>query len=428
MLLWLFLAMVCGAAEAPAGAAEKPGRTKVRSLTHAAERHVTIARSEGDYISFPDVCLTPGGRLLCAYRVADAHVAKRSRLEVRSSDDRGRTWSPPQILAPRGHCPRFSVLDDGTVLLICDGINGTSLFRSQDEGRTWSAPTAHPFRHGIPDRPVRVGPTSLLTTGHRHIGKAVSPLIGQAPTEQVMYRSDDQGESWFEWSLLACDPNLVLCEASQFRMPDGSLRAFLRENSGCQEPIYHTASFDEGASWTPVRGTPMIGHRPCAGLLRSGKLLVTYRHVGLDGGNRAWLGPPDDMPEYAVSAFDPGQGATLTREHLVLQNDDGAANAVLYSLRPLTDPRLATASLEAEVSVRQSAGAHCGVYLGCQWVITPDRVQAKVPGAAPVLLNATAWHRYRFLYERGVVRLEVDGVPRQSVNLAAAGQKIDRSR
>ena len=295
---WILSALLSLAILSPGMAAESAREGKMRSLTDMPERHVTIARSEEDYISFPDVCLTRGGRLLCAYRVADAHVAKRARLEVKSSDDRGRTWSEPRVLAPTaGHCPRFTVLEDGTVLLICDGIKGTAVFLSADEGRTWSEPAGHPFRHGIPDRPVRVGASSLLTAAHRHIGKVASPIIGQATTEQVMYRSDDLGKSWFEWSLLACDPNLVLSEVYQFRMPDGSLRAFLRENSGCQEPTYRTASFDEGASWTPVQGTPMIGHRPCAGLLRSGKALVTYRHVGIDGGNRAWMGDPDTMPE-----------------------------------------------------------------------------------------------------------------------------------
>lgn len=414
---------------APAGAAESAREGKMRSLTDMPERHVTIARSEEDYISFPDVCLTRGGRLLCAYRVADAHVAKRSRLEVKSSDDRGKTWSAPHVLAPSGHCPRFSLLEDGTVLLLCDGVGGgTGLFRSEDEGRTWSAPTSHPFRHGIPDRPLRIGPNSLLTAAHRHIGKAPSPIIGQATTEQVMYRSDDLGKSWFEWALLACDPNLVLCEVSQFRMPDGSLRAYLRENSGVQEPTYRTASFDEGKSWTPVEGTPMIGHRPCAGLLRSGKVLVTYRHVGLDGGNRAWLGDPDAMPEYAVSAFDPGTAAKLTPEGLVVENDEGGANALLYSLRPITDPRLAKAELEAELVVERSEGAHLGIHLGCTWSLFPDRVEANVKGADPVAVDATRPHRYRFTYDRGKVALSIDGTERRSLDLPAAGVPLDRNR
>ncbi len=430
MRLLIVTGLFFSALRLPAGAAEPAAEGKMRSLTGMPERHVTIARSDGDYISFPDVCLTRGGRLLCAYRVADAHVAKRARLEVKSSDDRGRTWSAAQVLAPTaGHCPRLSVLEDGTVLLLCDGFpGGTALFRSEDEGRTWSAPTMHPFRHGIPDRPVRIGASTLLTAGHRHIGGAVSPVIGQAPSEQVMYRSDDLGKSWREWSLLACDPNLVLCEVSQFRMPDGSLRAFLRENSGCQEPTYRTASFDEGASWTPVQGTPMIGHRPCAGLLRSGQVLVTYRHVGLDGGNRAWMGDVDRMPEFAVSAFDPGSGARLSPDGLIIENDEGAPNAVLYSLRPITDPRSASAELEAEIAVERGNGAHCGITLGCTWSLLPDRVQAQVRGAQPVSVDATRPHRYRFAYERGKVSLDIDGERRQALDLEAAGLKIDRMR
>ncbi|NLS92958.1 MAG: exo-alpha-sialidase [Planctomycetaceae bacterium] len=161
-----------------AGGILEAGEGKMRSLSDLPERHVTIAQTEADYISFPDVCVTPKGRLICVYRVADKHVTTRSRLEVRTSDDRGRTWSEPFVLADRGHCPRLAVIENGEVLLISDGTPlGTSLYRSRDDGTTWSKPTVAALKHGIPDRPLRIGPRSLLTTGHRHVGSAKSPLI-----------------------------------------------------------------------------------------------------------------------------------------------------------------------------------------------------------------------------------------------------------
>lgn len=410
------------------GTATEAGETKMRSLSARPDRHVTIAQTDGDYISFPDVCVTPVGRLICVYRVADKHVATRSRLEVKTSDDRGRTWSAPHVLADRGHCPRLAVLENGDVLLISDGTPlGTSLYRSSDDGRTWSKPTVAGLKHGIPDRPLRIGKGSLLTTGHRHIGTSKSPLLGQATSEQVLYRSDDMGVSWREWAVLACNPNLVLCEASMFKMPDESLRVYLRENSGVQEPTYVMSSFDEGASWTPPEASPTIGHRPCAGLLQSGRVLVTYRHVGPNGGNRAWLGDVDRDRFFAPAAFDLGAGARLTSDALILENESGDDNAVMYSLRPMTDPRSASAQLDVNLAVLRNEGQHCGMHLGCLWRIYPDRIEPQIPGIEPVPISANEQHLVTIRYDKGVVSLTVDGKDRLRVDLGQKGLRLDRA-
>jgi len=404
-------------------------RTKMRSISDMPDRHVTIARSDTDYISFPDVCLTKSGRLICAYRVADKHVATRSRMEVRTSDDLGKTWSEPLVLSPVGHCPRLAVLEDGEVLLITDSSPvGGAVYRSSDEGRTWSEPTPTGLRHGIPDRVLRAGEKSLLTAGHRHVGKAQNPLIGQPTSEQVMYRSDDNGKTWAEWAPLAIDVGLVLCEVSMLKQPDGSLRATLRENAGVQEPTYVMESHDEGASWSIPEPNPTIGHRPCAGLLRSGKTLITYRHVGPNGGNRAWLGDIDAERFFAPSAFDTGNGAELSAEYLTIENPAGPADAVSYALRPITDPRYATARIEARVAVEAAEANHCVVHLGCPWSILPDLVVPGVRDAEPVLVDATVPHDYAFTYDRGTVGLEIDGQQRCSYSLPERGLPLTRER
>lgn len=411
------------------GTVSTAGETKLRSLSDRADRHVAIAQTDEDYISFPDVCVTPGGRLICVYRVADKHVATRSRLEIKTSDDRGKTWSPPYVIADRGHCPRLAVLETGEVVLISDGTPlGTSVYCSSDNGQTWSKPTSAGLKHGIPDRPVRIGKSSLLTTGHRHVGKARNPLLGQAPSEQVLYRSDDLGESWREWAMLACNANLVLCEASMFKMPDESLRVYLRENSGVQEPTYVMSSFDEGASWTPPESSPSIGHRPCAGLLQSGRVLVTYRHVGPNGGNRAWLGDVDRDRFFAPSAFDLGTGASLTPDDLIVEHDSGDNNAVMYSLRPITDPRSASARLDFRLAVHCNEGQHCGVHLGCQWKIFPDRIEPQVPGIEPVPIIGNEVHQYTFRYDSGKASLVIDGEDKLAIDLVEHGLPLDRAR
>ena len=407
-----------------------PRRTKIRSVSDMPERQVVIAQSDGDYISFPDVCVTRGGRLICVYRVADKHVATRSRMEVKTSEDGGKTWSDPFVLSPeRAHCARLAVMEDGEVLLITDSSTiGGAVYRSRDEGRTWLPPVRTGFEHGIPDRPLRIGRRSLLSTGHRHIARDRHPLLGQATSEQMIYRSDDLGGSWRPWAVLACDPYLVLCEASMFKMPDGSLRAYFRENAGVQEPAFVSQSRDEGRTWSPYDDAPFIGHRPCAGLLRSGKTLATYRHVGPNGGNRAWLGDVDADRFYAVSAFDVGNGARLTSEGLVVENESGDRDAVLYCLRPMTDPRTASARFEVELAVQRNEGTHCGVHFGCDWRFYPDRVAVHGLEIEPVALDATTLHRYAFTYEQGLMTLAVDGERKLELNLLEHGRKLDRDR
>ena len=64
------------------------------------------------------------------------------------------------------------------------------------------------------------------------------------------------------------------------------IAAFLRENSGRGLDCKKTLSFDNGESWGPLIDFPLPGcHRPVAGMLQDGSILITYRfHQGGMGG------------------------------------------------------------------------------------------------------------------------------------------------
>ena len=194
------------------------------TLTHDTERHVVVDRRPGHYLSFPDIGLSANGRLFIVYREADQHVARRSKLLLRNSDDGGATWSPARVLnATRGHCPRFSRLRHNHLVIIDDA--SSSLYWSLDDGNSWTA-SEHPrLQHSIPDRLIELDEERLLTTAHGHRGKARQPLIGQSSSEQMMYLSEDRGATFDPLSVLARDRCLVLCEASIVAMPDGRLVA-----------------------------------------------------------------------------------------------------------------------------------------------------------------------------------------------------------
>lgn len=388
------------------------------SLHHREDRHTVIDRRAGEYICFPDVACAADGTLIVAYNEAEQHVApKRRALLVRTSKDNGRTWG--DILRmddPRSHCPRLTRLTDDSILLTG---SGRYFHLSRDNGSTWESWEATGIEHDMMDRIVELGDGVWLTTGHTHRGTAPQPAIRQAPAEQMVYRSEDGGKTWQPLSVIARERNLVLCEASMCLLPDGRLLALLRENSFVYEPMYCCISDDEGETWSDPIPTPLIGHRPTLGHAPDGDLLVTYRDVSPDPANRAWKGTLDEL----LSGFRvhgrhvDENNPSLSPDGLRVTNGEGGDGVVRYALRPITDPRFATAVLEAEVRVDEASANGCGLRLGAWWRLGPDTITPDVEDASPVAIQPGCFNTIRLEYARGKVDLFVNGEHRASVGV-----------
>ena len=78
--------------------------------------------------------LLKDGSLYAALR-GDGNVP----MHFASSRDLGRTWSPVKNIGFRAHCPHFTRLSSGEILLT-HRIPNTSLHVSRDEGRSWQGP------------------------------------------------------------------------------------------------------------------------------------------------------------------------------------------------------------------------------------------------------------------------------------------------
>lgn len=397
------------------------------SISALPDRHTVIDARQGHYLCFPDVVQLGDGRLLVAYNEFEKHVGSpRRQLLLKYSADHGRTWTRLRRLkGGQSHCPRITRLTDGELVILDDA--GPFMHRSRDNGATWQT-TRHPvLRHGLLDKALELEDGVLLTTGHMHRGTFPHPAVRQPTTEQMVYRSQDNGTSWQRLSVLAFQRNLVLCEASMIRLPDGRLLALMRENSFVYEPMYASLSTDLGCTWSDPVPTPLIGHRPTLGM-SGDDLLVTYRNLGPDQGTAAWLGSLDELlSDFRVHGrhVDPGN-PTLTRDGLRVVNDAGDDAVVRYALRPLTDPRSATATLEAVVRVDRAGPNGCGLRLGTWWRITPEGVTPEVnPADTPdgrkgeqaetVPLRPGCFHTLRLDYARGRVTLSVNGEPRSAV-------------
>ncbi|MCX7598492.1 MAG: glycoside hydrolase [Armatimonadetes bacterium] len=251
------------------------------------------------YECFPDVVSSHGGRIIVVYRESDGHVAADfTHIVWRVSEDFGHTWSGARYVAQsrrRGrflekwNCPRVSRLRDGRLALVCDLYPQPPgerfgrqppvvyLWLSSDGGESWQGPRPTPVQGIVPDKLVELSDGSWLLTAHR----------GFPPEWRLIQRlwcSTDSGQTWHGPFTAASQEDLNLCEASVIEAPSGTLVAYMRENSGRGWPIFKAFSYNHGETWNGVYPTLMHGgHRPTAGLLPSGNVLITYRYYPRPG-------------------------------------------------------------------------------------------------------------------------------------------------
>ncbi|THB68694.1 MAG: exo-alpha-sialidase [Desulfovibrio sp.] len=412
------------------------------SLNDLSQRHGVVDRRQGQYLCFPDICLTESGRLVAVYREMDRHFkATRRCMLACVSDDMGATWSEPLVLNDRGgHCPRLSV--HGQVLR-CIVDCPASLHESRDNGETWESVPAKGLTHGIPDRILRLDHTAgqgedtgetWLSTAHLHRGTSAWPPIGQPPTEAMCFASQDQGRTWKPLSVMSLVPCLTLCEGSMVQLGNGHILALFRENSHVFEPMYALTSRDFGATWSEPIPTTLLGHRPCLGLTRDGRLLATFRNVGPDHGTAAWLGTVEELlnpdQEYWVHGLTPlyrddnSGSPRLTPEGLLLdstgQDSPGPDCAVFYCLRPLTDPARAKAELTLRMQCLEGEAESCGLRFGVWWRIGPDRIRPEIKGARSLKLPQGQVNELRLSYDQGVLTLRVNGRKKRDYTLDPA--------
>jgi sialidase-1 len=85
-------------------------------------------------------------------------------------------------------------------------------------------------------------------------------------------------KTWSDKITVAADPGLNLCEATILECHDGTLVAFMRENSVLGLDCYKTISTDGGETWSEIYQANLPGcHRPVSGFLNDGSVMISYR-------------------------------------------------------------------------------------------------------------------------------------------------------
>jgi len=285
---------------------------------------LTVSRNDNIYECFPDIARTQDGALVCVYRECMGHAPfPFSRVVLRRSIDDGRNWTDRQILVecvptPEAidpcrewlepdslagyeetrarvledwqtgssiNCPRLTCLDDGTLFLIADFAEYSSLdelprtvrwtnriWRSTDSGVTWDGPELADLPEGL------VPSVTQLRNGELLVSLSIECPEGEPKERCFVCRSADGGHTWTDPVFLP-DPDCVgLNESSFVELDDGMLAGICRATRADQG--YRVFSEDGGRSWCGPFPTHMVNleGRPRAGLLSSGEVCITYRH------------------------------------------------------------------------------------------------------------------------------------------------------
>ena len=261
---------------------------------------VVVSRDDGVYEFAPDLAQSRSGRLVCIFAQTIHHMNRNHTcLMLTHSDDRGRSWSQKRPLTepttggfPFWNCPRISALSDGRLVALADKICVGKLeaiehpemlqnhmFISEDEGNSFSEPILTPAEGIVPDQLIE------LSDGRWILSAQIRNFSWDGI--QRLWYSDDQGKSWSDPVVVGYQKGLRLCEVSILPMAGDTLVALHRENSWKGWDCFKTISADRGESWGQAIELPLPGcHRPVAGHLDNGQVLVGYRF--LQGGRNGF--------------------------------------------------------------------------------------------------------------------------------------------
>lgn len=257
-------------------------------------QYFSVSKDDNIYEAFPDVVLTNGGKLISVFAECTHHADRSyARIVKCESTDRGRTWTPKEYVTENSeekdifwNCARISKLNDGRLVIVADLVIRTNEQAAEDyywigdaEGVTWEGPIKSPCDGIVPDQLIQARNGRWFLCTH---------LIHEGFLRQSLWYSDDEGKTWSDRVIVAAKKGLNLCEGSIVELDDDTLVCFLRENSGLGLDCYKTISKDNGETWEGPYESNMPGcHRPVAGILDSGMVMITHRFMQ---GGKGWIG------------------------------------------------------------------------------------------------------------------------------------------
>jgi sialidase-1 len=276
--------------------------------------------SEGDVVVLRD------GRLLLAWSDfrggSEDHAA--GHISARVSDDGGRTWGERVTL--QENVGEQNVMSasflrssrSGDILLFYGVKSSRSdlhfqMRRSRDEGQTWSEPVA-----------VGDDPGYYVMNNARVVqlndGRLLAPMAWVDEVfrpgsifRTVVYRSDDDGETWTRGADELEAPLRGAMEPGLIELNDGRVLQIIRTQTG---RIWHSFSVDRGTSWSPAEPWLIPSPEAPATMTRlgDGRLALFHNPNFVEGADHG--GPR--TPLAAIVSSD--EGKTWSRP-LILEDD-----------------------------------------------------------------------------------------------------------
>ena len=426
------------------------------SLDNVVERHVIVARNDELYEAFPDLCLLPSGKLFCLYRESDLHAANWTRTVLIESDDGGRTWKNKREISDlKFNLPRITRLSDGRLVINGDVGNTNYLFWSDDDGKTWSKPQRVSISGQCPDRIVELRDGALLCNAERRRGGEQTRVYRPAAQNLYQYRSADGGKTWQDAGLMFEDRIWGGCgEGATVEVIDGTLVCHIRNSAGYAYPSLKIISRDGGRTWSDYRLSGTFGGMHRAGLLRDGRMLITYRQMAGNSSLSAWCGDPMEEVGYCVPSRwgdddgvllidgalrirTTGDGSTFTMREtghgdavVDWKPDHAAVVPPVYFLPPPEfDDSIVTIDATLRV-VRNDTGLASTINVTCaaEVLFYPDRVEVLGAPDASYQFDATRFHDYRIRRNADSLTIEVDGIERIRTNELVRTYGLHRDR
>lgn len=250
-----------------------------------------VSKDDSIYEAWPDVAMTNSGKLIAIFTECVHHLNRdKSRLVIKESLDRGESWQEKKYFTPQSNggfkdgepyfnCARIGRLKNGKMYVIADKVTKNEnkeatihVWIGDEEGEKWNAPFTVPLVGIVPDKICELESGRIIISAH-----FLNPETNKL--EQKLIYSDDYMKTWSKPIVVASDPNLNLCEVSILEH-EGVLVAFLRENSCLGYDVLKTFSYDNGETWSALCPTPLdCGHRPVAGKLQDGRVMISYRYI-----------------------------------------------------------------------------------------------------------------------------------------------------
>jgi sialidase-1 len=262
-------------ADEPRTAASRPGSNQWSYVCQDA--------GAGGYEAFPDVCRLNDGRLMAVFYAGYDHVSlpnerwpQGGRISCCTSSNEGQTWSEPRVLYDGPDDDRDpSIIQLKSGRTICNffqlrkadsgyQFHGSWMVVSEDTGRSWSAPRLIAEQYAC-SSPSRELPDGRLILGlYRETEKSA---IG------AVIISEDGGNTWGRTIDIDNGGHRFDAETDVLRLKDGSLYAIQRSPG---DSMGYSISKDGGRTWSVSKLVGFPGH--CPYLLRSPDDVIVLAH------------------------------------------------------------------------------------------------------------------------------------------------------